>query len=666
MPKRFFFLLFAAVTTLCGAVLHAQPVKLEFNKVKYSPGAVPLLKNGNYLYAAGDKGFVVYDLKEPSKPEMIHHIPGINGRQMAISGKTLYITARQQGLWILDISNAAKPTLIRRYDTVELATGIAVNDNYVFVSLRIYGIEILDCADPANPRHIGFVRGGELQSVAIHDNHLYGSDWGMGRVHIWDVNDLNTPRYLGCMQLDGFADGLFILGDICYAATGMHAGAGKERRMNQGHGLEIFNISNPAKPVRLGGIKFPESPIKIFDSWTVTVVDSIAYVADTVCGVFIVDVKNPAEPKLLAHGKLPFHRGNDNPVGSIASGNKVIYVAGKSNGIFVSDWSAARPLKTVPEKKKPRYSPDASRDVPGFKRLDIQAQVRRLYLDGDTLWAACSHQGIRSFRITDNEIIPQKQYPIDCSYDVVVRDGRIYSAEGVRGLAVYRETSDGKLEELGRDKYNAMHLFMGKNPAFLVATSGHLELVVKDVSDPANMKEIFRKRFHSIFYTDTVADREIDGILCVSCHASGTMWLDMNGTPKLKRQDKRSFSCQRIAPCAIGNKFMMPAKTQGYLLFDPGKAGEEEAVFHKIKGLKNVVGAASVSCDGKTVVLTTRNTGSVYAIDFSDPENAKVIPERSCKEIKGSPGRAVFYKGRIIIPAGHIGILYETADKGVK
>ena len=49
MPKRFFFLLFAAVAAWCGAALCAKPAELEFNKVKYSPGAVPLLKNGNYV-----------------------------------------------------------------------------------------------------------------------------------------------------------------------------------------------------------------------------------------------------------------------------------------------------------------------------------------------------------------------------------------------------------------------------------------------------------------------------------------------------------------------------------------------------------------------------------------------------------------------------------------
>ena len=660
MSKKYLALLLTLVFSLSGFALYGQAESLKFNRIKNSPGAVPLLKNGSYLYAAGDKGFAVYDLKEPQKPKLISLLAGVNGRQMAVSGKILYVTARQQGLWIFDISDAAKPRLIRHYDTVELATGIAVNGNYVFIASRIYGIEILDCTDPANPRHVGFVRNGELQSVAISGRHLFGTDWGKGHIHTWDVSDLHKPKYLGYMQLDGFADGLFIKDGICYAATGMHA-VKNTRRLNQGHGLGIFDIKDPAKPVRLGGIKFPPSPIRYFDSWTVSVSDGTAYIGDTVCGVFIVDVRNPASPRLLASGKLPKHRGKDNPVGGVAVGDGVIYVSGKANGVFVTNWSSARPVKVAPQTQKPCEISVPELGMSGFKRLDINAQVRRVYLDGDTLWAACSHQGIRSFRITDKELVPLNQYPVKCSYDVVVRNGRIYSAEGSRGLAVYKIGPDGGLVELGRDKYNAMHLFMGKNPAFLAATCGHLDVVVKDVSDPSNMKELFRKRFDSIFYTDTFADREADGVLCVSCHGSGTLWLDMNGTePKLLHQDTRRIACQRIAPCVIGSRIMMPAKTRGYLLLDPHNPAEKNLVFHKVRGLKNVVGAAAVSDDGKTVVLTTRNTGSIYTLDFSNPEKAAVIPERSCKMIHGSPGRAVFYNGRIIIPAGHSGILYET------
>ena len=77
---------------------NAESEQLVFSQTKDSPGAIPLYKNGNYLYSAGKHGFAVYDLKTPEEPELISLTEGVSGRQMAVSGNTLYITAREQGV----------------------------------------------------------------------------------------------------------------------------------------------------------------------------------------------------------------------------------------------------------------------------------------------------------------------------------------------------------------------------------------------------------------------------------------------------------------------------------------------------------------------------------------------------------------------------------------
>ena len=68
---------------------------------------------------------------------------------MAVAGDRLYITARQQGIWIFDIKDPRRPTLIRRFDTVEMATGLAISGDLAVTSERIYGSPIYSVADPA-------------------------------------------------------------------------------------------------------------------------------------------------------------------------------------------------------------------------------------------------------------------------------------------------------------------------------------------------------------------------------------------------------------------------------------------------------------------------------------------------------------------------------------
>ena len=122
--------------------------KLEFRKVPESRSSTAIARKG------------VYDIRKPLEPRPVWSSSRITGgRQMRIENELLYLTARENGLWILDISRPEKPVVVTRFDTTELATGLAVSGPYVFVTERIYGTEILNCSDPRNPRFVGMVRG---------------------------------------------------------------------------------------------------------------------------------------------------------------------------------------------------------------------------------------------------------------------------------------------------------------------------------------------------------------------------------------------------------------------------------------------------------------------------------------------------------------------------
>ena len=650
-----------AVLAAACCSLAALPNRLEPRRIPESTNSVSICRKGNYLYASGWRGLSVYNLKNPLEPRLIQRIPGISGRQMAVQDDILYITARMNGLWILDISEPADPKVLTRFDTVELATGIAVVGKIVFVAQRIYGVEILDCSNTEKPRHIGLIRGGEIQSVAYQNKRLYGGSWGDGNVYIWDVADVGHPKMTGRIPLDGYGDGIALSGNLCYAATRKDARTGaKEKRKNHGHGLEIFNLSDPAKPIRIGSIKFPPSPTIFFDSWTVTLSGSTAYVTDTVNGFFLVDIADPAKPEVLAWGRLPDWNGKPNPVGSLAIGDGVLYIAGM-DGVYTVIWKHAEPPQTRKE-PVPAESKGPAYELPGFQRYDVSGQVRRLFLDGDLLYAACSHQGILTFRVTEKDLRPLRRYPVECSYDIAVRDGKIYSAEGNKGLAVYRIDPSGGLVTLAREKDPCLHLRLVSNPRFLLCSAGGMELFIKNISDPAVIRTVFRRRVRGIFYTDTTADRDIHGILPVNCHGGGVLWLDLNQEiPSVILNSPSVIARQDSAPCALGSKFLFPSSIKkGYLLLDPCHPNRGTDQVFKIPGFQNPSGTAA--SDGSRVVFTSRHAGTITTVDFSDPEHPGKIPSRSFSNLPGSPGRAVFAHGRILIPAGHYGILYEEPD----
>ena len=642
----------------------SQRKQLNFIHVKKSESSIAVLRQGNYLYTTGYRGLSVYDLTDPFKPRRIETFPDVKGRQMAVEGNTLYVTARADGLWILDISNPQKTRIITRFDTAEMATGIAAVGNIVFISERIYGTEILDCSNKKHPKSLGFLRGGEMQSVRYVDNQLYGGNWGHGRIHIMDFSNPSKPVELKRIQMDGYADGMWVDGNICYGATGMHARkAPRSEQANRGNGLEIFDLSNPKSPERLGGVKFPEWKLNYLDAWNVQVSDGLAYVANSNNGLYVVDVHNSKKPFITDSGRLPHYWNKEDCVSSVAVGNGVLYVGALNGGLYVVKYPQAVP----PEQKKekaPAIKNLQPMEPPGFLRYDTGHQAHRLFLDGDTLYAACSHSGILAFKVTPKKLILKNQYPIECSYDVAVRNGLLYSAEGAKGFAIYRIGKNGKLEEIGRDKNPCDFIRLCSNPKFMLYTGGGMEIMVKDISDPKNMKDVFRHSGGGLYYTDQIAEHDLNGIMPINRQYGGILWLDLNGEKPVLKHKEQALSGQTSAPTLLGKRYLFPAsRRNGCYLLNPEQPDVSHTEFIPLGKLRL---SGTASADGNIIVFTDRAKGDIVTIDFSNIKNPIVLKERSWHAIPGSPGRAIFWNHRMLIPAGRQGILFEKQDSNSK
>jgi hypothetical protein len=662
--KNILFLLgFVAASILPGHVCGLDKT-LTFSRVKDSESCIAVLRHEGYLYTTGYRGMSVYDLHDPVNPTRIGKFPDIKGRQMTVEGNTLYVTARSDGLWLLDVSKPSAPEIITRFDTAEMATGIAVVGNVGFVSERIYGTEILDCSNKKHPKSLGFLRGGEMQSVRFVNNRLYSGNWGHGRIHVMDFTIPSKPVEISRIHMDGYADGMWVDGTICYGATGMHARkVPRSEQTNRGWGLEIFDLANPESPKQLGRVKFPQWKMKYFDAWSVQVSEGRAYVTASNNGLYVVDVHDPTKPFVAASGRLPHYWNKEDCVASVAVGKGILYAGAINGGLYVVRYPQAVP----PEQKNakaPAVKDLQSLEIPGFLRYDTGHQAHRLFLDGDTLYAACSHSGILVFKVTREKLILKNQYSMDCSYDVAVRNGLLYSAEGTKGFAIYRIGENGQLNELGRDKKNCNFLRLCSNPKFMLYTGGGMHIMVKDISDPQNMKDVFSHRGGGIFYTDTTAEQDLNGIIPINSHSGGIIWLELNGeTPVLRHQIKQALADQGSAPTLLGKRYLLPAngshggyRCKGFYLLNPEQPDFSQAELIPMEKLR-LSGLASA--DGSTIVFTNRAKGNIETIDFSDIGKPVVLKKRSWKAIAGSPGRALFWNHRMLIPAGRQGILFE-------
>lgn len=644
--------------------------------VEGSAGCSAVEVAGDYLYAAGADSLVVYDIKtDPAKPRLVAEMKGIKGsRQMAIYRDRAYITARNHGLWIVDIADPTEPKLIRQFDTIELATGIAAVENVIFIAHRVYGVQLLDVTDPRFPRHISQVRTGEAQSVVYRDGMLYIGDWGAGKLTIADARDLRRPKVVAQGTLDGLGDGVFLKDNLCFSSTGHDAKSGPvEERPGNGRGVEIFDVSDPLAPKKLGVFKFPRFLPRDNDYWTSRACGSTLFCVDSHNGFYMVDVADPANMKGLGHLQLPppvytwkipeDRKLRNDCCASLATGDGVVYIAGLTTGIHVVRAPAAYP-QPRPELRLEIPAEALETVDPRLRRYDLHCQVRRVAVKDDFAYVAASHAGLKLFAIGADGLRELRTWERECVYDVSVHGDTLFVAENNLDLAVYRIAADGDLAEIGRGQLpgnqsvQIVHPFM--DGRHLAVSCGTGRFFILDATDVARLKSVYSGGAGGILYADMFPTRDRNGLFPVNWHSRGIAWYSLNGAaPTVTSTGNPPQGSQMDGIDLLDNgRFVFPVRGSQLALIDPESPGEPKVV--EIAGVApNLPVRGIPTVCGNLVAFASRRDGKVVTLDLSAPESPVVLKDRCYDLSQGNCDRVAFHNGKMIIPAGHYGLFME-------
>lgn len=155
-----------------------------------SIGAGDIVVRNNYLYAVGDffSPFVIYDITDPVNPEAVGSYGAfISIIAVEIFGDYAYLVDRNQGLFVLDISDPTNPTRI--FDDYIEMPGVAdepimrqtrfvcADSDFIFAADCRQGIYIINASDPTNLYKTNAIStGGDAMSLDISGKYLYVAD----------------------------------------------------------------------------------------------------------------------------------------------------------------------------------------------------------------------------------------------------------------------------------------------------------------------------------------------------------------------------------------------------------------------------------------------------------------------------------------------------------
>ncbi len=639
--------------------------------IRFSADTGPVMDiavEGQHAYAIGRGKLHVLDLQNPAQPKVVSSLPNLGSvRQIEVRNSVAYITSRQDGLFIVHVEDPKNPQLLNHYDTVEFATGVAISGDILFVACRNYGVELIDITDPKQPSHISLVRTGEAQSVVARNGILYAGVWASSEVAVVDVRNPWEPKIAKRVPLDGYGDGVDLEGDYLFVATGHHS---KERPRSKpgdpgfgrGHGLEIFDISDPVDPKQISRVKFPALYEIGNDMWSVTVANGQAFVADTYNGAFIVNVENPAEPEIVGRTQLPFIESRDTIgfVGGLAVVDDFVYLAGGFSDFHVVEAKgiARRPIEEPDTPPKITAAPEATGSKPNWRTYRPSGQVHGVDIlaDGRAI-VACGSGGVHVVRLWPEIERLSHLETEGFATDVSVSGNRVYIAEGRGGLLVC-EVDGNQLVRRGRLRIPGNAVRQVEAPDSddrILVQAGANRFLVVDVSDPTNPRSIFEDKRHGLLYGDQMMRGLVeDRYACVFWHVSGLHWFDLEAKPN------PIFSGDNLPERIGSSNGLIAYKNQtlamvrgGYVLLDRAERRPVAEIGVRRLGDRNVhPGVPAIA--GNRLYSAHRASGLITVADIENPQSPKLITRF---EVSGNPCRMAIYEGSMVIPNGNEGLL---------
>ncbi|MFN2283674.1 MAG: LVIVD repeat-containing protein [Anaerolineae bacterium] len=313
----------------------------------------------DYAYVADRfRGLRAFDVSTPASPVEIGHYDIVgNARRVLPVGNLLYVADDDGGMRILNVANPGRPREIGYYDSPNNVSSMAVAGQYAYVADGAGGVRIVDVTDPSAPALVSTFRtwDGWVYGIIIRNGYAYiaeGGGTGQRRgLHIASLANPIAPVTEEFVDTAGKAFDLALVGNRAYVA----ADTG---------GLRIVDVTTPVIPVPLGswdveGVNVsdvavegtmayvvdgqnlyavntanPVAPSSVM-TWTagtadgVTVVNSIAYLAEGGSGLRLLDVTEPSSPEEIGYYNTPGEALYS------ALANQYIYVADGHGGVIV-------------------------------------------------------------------------------------------------------------------------------------------------------------------------------------------------------------------------------------------------------------------------------------------------------------------------------------------
>ncbi|MBX3743996.1 MAG: hypothetical protein KF833_01675 [Verrucomicrobiae bacterium] len=253
-------------------------------------------------------GLQVFDVSNPLQPVLLGNL-GTTGEPTAVHvvGNIACLAAGSVGIHLIDVGDPTRMVRLSGLTTVGAASRVQVVENIAYVAYQGSGLQVLDVSDPARPLRRGSLSLGThlglLTDMHVSGGHAYITEVGWApfgqspstpSLYVLDVSNPARPVRVGSLILPGQAYAVRVAGDFAYVSTGRSAAIGPDD--GNSAGLWVVDVSDPTRPMVAGHFQPPNLDN---GAYALDVSGRRVFMADPNGRVMVVDVSVPAQSKLV-------------------------------------------------------------------------------------------------------------------------------------------------------------------------------------------------------------------------------------------------------------------------------------------------------------------------------------------------------------------------------
>jgi len=168
----FFIALILAFTQIPSGFCSTVSVLKKVGQLDGTPQNLTI--NGDTLLASMGSQLLIFDITNPMPPALKGSImlPTVI-KKIQCANQRVYILDNLNGLWAIDITDPATPSILGHYENVPQAQDLAITGNFAYLAWRS-GLGIVDSSDPSQMLLAGvWMADGRVLNVFSYNNLLY-------------------------------------------------------------------------------------------------------------------------------------------------------------------------------------------------------------------------------------------------------------------------------------------------------------------------------------------------------------------------------------------------------------------------------------------------------------------------------------------------------------